>query len=134
MPIDPDSYTPAYRQIADDLREQIRRGELAPGRQLPAEDRLAHEYGVAKDTVRDALQVLRGEGLIRTVNRRASYVREDTARRRLTLSSPARVMARMPTPEERRELRLDEGVPVLVVTRGGRVEVLPGDQVELDLR
>lgn len=133
MPIDPDSYVPAYRQISDDLRERIRSGELAPGRQLPAEDRLASEYGVAKDTLRDALQVLRSEGLIRTVNRRASYVREAAKRTRMSIEGPAQVIARMPTPEERRELRLDEGVPVLVVDRGGKRDVLPGDRTELDI-
>jgi GntR family transcriptional regulator len=133
VPIDPDSYVPAYQQIATDLRDQIRSGALAPGQQLPAEDRLADEYGVAKDTVRDALQILRSEGLIRTVRRRASYVREPAELSAVPLAGPARVRARMPTPEERRELRLDEGVPVLVVDRAGQLEVLPGDRVELDV-
>jgi hypothetical protein len=39
----------------------------------------------------------------------------------------------MPTPEERRDLRLDEGVPVLVVDRAGELRVLSADRMELDL-
>lgn len=131
MSIDPDSYVPAYHQIANDLRQRIRDGELAPGQQLPAEDRLASEYGVGKDTVREALAVLRGEGLIRTVNRRASFVRPAKLLAKFTVTGPVGIRTRMPTPEERRELRLDEGVPVFVVDRGGETEVLPGDGVEI---
>ena len=131
MPIDPDSYVPAYRQIASDLREQIRAGELAPGQQLYAEDRLASQYGVAKDTVREALAVLRGEGLIRTVNRRASFVRAPGPLAKVTVTGPVGIRTRMPTPEERRQLQLDEGVPVFLVDRGGELEVLPGDGVEI---
>lgn len=133
MPIDRRSYVPAYRQVADDLRERIRRGELAPGQQLPGEDRLASQYDVGKDTIRDALQVLRTEGLIRTVWRRGSWVRAQPTRSRMEVRGPARVSARMPTPEERQEHDLDEGVPVLVVERDGRVDVLPADRVELDV-
>ncbi|MGW5259720.1 GntR family transcriptional regulator [Microbispora sp. NPDC004025] len=133
MPVDPDSYTPAYRQIADDLRDRIARGQLPPGRKLPAEDRLADEYGVGKDTLRDALAQLRSEGLIRTVHRVGSYVREQTEPEVTRIEGPAQVRARMPTPEERRLWRLDDGIPVLVVDSGGRQEILPADRAVLDI-
>lgn len=133
MPVDPDSYTPAYRQIADDLRDRIAHGQLPPGRKLPAEDRLADEYGVGKDTIRDALAQLRSEGLIRTVNRVGSYVREPAEPEPTRIEGPVQVRARMPTPEERQRWRLDEGVPVLVVEAGGRQMVLPADRTVLDI-
>ena len=62
--IDHESGTPPYRQLAAILRQRIANGELA-GR-LPAEKRLADEFGVAHGTVRKALEVLRDEGLVRT--------------------------------------------------------------------
>ncbi|MFI7049012.1 GntR family transcriptional regulator [Streptosporangium sandarakinum] len=133
MPIDPDSYVPAYQQIADDLRGRIESRELPPGRKLPAEDRLADSYGVGKDTVREALAQLRSEGLIRTVNRDGSYVREQIEPDVVQLQGPARIRTRMPTPEERRRFRLDEGVPVLVVEAAGELRILPGHDTELEI-
>ncbi|MEU6483484.1 GntR family transcriptional regulator [Streptomyces sp. NPDC046887] len=64
------------RQIADELRERIRSGELAPGARLPGEPALVRDHGVAKETARRALTLLVTEGL--AVRRRGSgtYVRD----------------------------------------------------------
>jgi GntR family transcriptional regulator len=64
-----------YRQIAADLAAMIESGELAAGSVLPSEPQLTRTYGVTQKTVREALQVLRSEGLIRTERGRASFVR-----------------------------------------------------------
>lgn len=56
--------TPLYLRIADHLRKRIDNGELAPGEQLLPETQLAESYGVARMTVRQALEVLQEEGLI----------------------------------------------------------------------
>jgi len=50
--------------IAEDLRRQVRAGELAAGAVLPSEADLAGAYGVSRVTVRKALELLRREGLI----------------------------------------------------------------------
>src|SRR3954464_6294906 len=60
---DADAPSP-YRQIAADLREAIRRGELAAGDKLPSETELIDHYHVARMTVRQAVAELRGEGLV----------------------------------------------------------------------
>lgn len=133
MPIDPDSYVPLYLQIAQDLRRRIASGELRPGSRLAAERDLAHEYGVGVDTIRDALAQLRSEGLIRTIPRAGSYVREQIEPEIVRVLGPARIRARMPTPEERKKLRLDEGVPVLVIAYDGGERLLPGDAVEIEI-
>lgn len=65
--IDPDGPIPVYRQLAALLRAQIESGELPPGRAIPAEARLKDMYGVGRDTVRRALEVLRTEGIVITV-------------------------------------------------------------------
>ncbi len=56
-----------YRQIADQLRELISRGELRPGSMLPSELALAQEHGVARGTVRSAFASLVDEGLVEVV-------------------------------------------------------------------
>jgi GntR family transcriptional regulator len=77
-----------YQRIADDLRERIVSGEFSPGDKLPGENELMQSYDVARMTARQALDVLRHEGL--TVARRGSgvYVRDFKLIRR---SSPARL-------------------------------------------
>ena len=74
--IDPRAPEPPYRQIAADLMAEIERGELPPGRLLPSEKELTERYGVARNTARSALAVLREKGLIYTVSGRGSYVAE----------------------------------------------------------
>jgi DNA-binding GntR family transcriptional regulator len=55
---------PRYQQIADTLREEIRRGDHAVGRFLSSEAELTKRFRVSRHTVRDALRVLDELGLI----------------------------------------------------------------------
>ncbi len=55
---------PAYLSIAASLRERIESGDLVPGDRLPTERDLVDEFGVARMTVRHALDILQLEGLI----------------------------------------------------------------------
>ncbi|AJP02749.1 GntR family transcriptional regulator [Streptomyces cyaneogriseus subsp. noncyanogenus] len=59
----PDDRRPTYRRIADSLREAIETGEYGPGDRLPGENELMTTYGVARMTARQALSVLREEGV-----------------------------------------------------------------------
>jgi len=188
--IDRGADAPVFRQIADALRVEIRENRVLPGEKLPSETELMSLYGVARMTVRGAIDVLRGEGLVVAEHGRGVFARDvplvrrvvagadpdagrgdvdlletrrekPTARMRellvidrrasvvvrtcrysvdgepvelvesfvpLALASAApngraggrtvdTVSARMPTPEERRQLQLSSGMPVLVVTR-----------------
>jgi DNA-binding GntR family transcriptional regulator len=58
-----------YLQLAKILRARITSGELPVGSRL-AEKALATEHGIARGTVRKALQVLEREGLVRPLPRR----------------------------------------------------------------
>jgi GntR family transcriptional regulator len=51
------------RQVADVLRRQVLYGEFRSGA-LPAEADLVREFGTSRNTVRDALDLLRAEGLV----------------------------------------------------------------------
>src|SRR4051794_32094779 len=54
---------PVYEQVAQQLREQILSGELAPGSALPPERELCERFGVGRTTVREALRALQTKGL-----------------------------------------------------------------------
>jgi GntR family transcriptional regulator len=81
--IDPTSDRPVFKQIADQLRSAIQRGELEAGAQLPSEQTLMDGYGVARGTIRQAVNLLRGEGLVRTEHGRGTFVRDRSPVRRL---------------------------------------------------
>lgn len=59
--------------LAGALREQILTGELSPGTPLP-EEPLAARFGVARPTVRAAVQTLVHEGLLRRERNRTAHV------------------------------------------------------------
>lgn len=57
---------PKYRQIAEDLRARIEGGEYLPGARLPSKAELMTRFGVALNTVDNAIGVLRDLGLAET--------------------------------------------------------------------
>ncbi|WP_432070880.1 GntR family transcriptional regulator [Streptomyces sp. AA1529] len=57
---------PKYQRIADDLKAAIEAGEYGPGDRLPGESAIAAQYEVAALTARQALKILRTEGLVET--------------------------------------------------------------------
>lgn len=65
---------PKYQQIAADLRARIEAGEFTPGDQLPTHAALMERYGVALNTVRDALGELRERGLVETFQGTGTFV------------------------------------------------------------
>ncbi len=64
---------PRYRMIADELRALIDRGVIAPGSLLPAESVLTAEFRASRGTVRQAIAVLREEGVVTTEHGRGTY-------------------------------------------------------------
>lgn len=72
--IDHEGDVPVYVQLAGILRAQIQCGELAPRRPVPSKRTLTQAYGIAGGTVDRAMDLLRAEGLIKTVPGRGIYV------------------------------------------------------------
>jgi DNA-binding transcriptional regulator YhcF (GntR family) len=68
---------PQHRQIADDLRQQIRTGDLGPGDKLPTIKELMASYDVHNQTVQAALKILQTEALTQGVPGRGTFVRTD---------------------------------------------------------
>lgn len=67
---------PEYLRIAAELRNAIANGTYAPGAQLPTLPALAQQYRVSDTTVRNAIRVLRQEGLVESRSRAGTRVRE----------------------------------------------------------
>ncbi|MEU8131955.1 GntR family transcriptional regulator [Streptodolium elevatio] len=72
--IDHRSPSPPYRQIAAYLVADITAGVFAVGAPIPSEKELCEAYGVARNTVRNAVRWLRDAGYVETVVGRGSYV------------------------------------------------------------
>jgi GntR family transcriptional regulator len=73
---------PKYLQIANHIREQILRGDLAAGAEVPSERQLVEQWRVARPTAGRALEVLRREGLVESRQGSGTYVRDVRAHRR----------------------------------------------------
>ncbi|OTA26036.1 hypothetical protein B9G54_06145 [Alloscardovia macacae] len=54
------------QSVAEDLAEKIRRGELRDGERLASESAMSKEFGVARGTLRSALNILKEQNLIVT--------------------------------------------------------------------
>jgi DNA-binding transcriptional regulator YhcF (GntR family) len=67
---------PKYLQIAARLRRDIREGKYLPGTRLPAETAHAEQFRVSPITLRNAISVLRAEGLIESRHEIGTFVRE----------------------------------------------------------
>ena len=72
--IDPRGYEKSYEVVARRLRRRIEGGEFRWHAPLPSEPALAEWYGVSRTTVRSAIEVLIGEGLVERVRGKGTYV------------------------------------------------------------
>ena len=73
---------PKYQRIADVLRRQIKAGEYKPGDRLPSEttlmERFRDQFGtLSLPTLRQAIAVLRTEGLIESQQGIGTFVKAD---------------------------------------------------------
>jgi GntR family transcriptional regulator len=72
-----------YQAIADELRARIEQGKLTAGRLLPSESELSAEFVASRMTVRRALELLRGEGLVESRQGFGWYVAAEPVRQPL---------------------------------------------------
>jgi len=73
---------PKYHRIADSLRAEIQSGKLQPGDQLPAETTLIDRFNVSLPTLRQAIGILRAEGLIESRHGVGTFVKSGRRRQR----------------------------------------------------
>jgi GntR family transcriptional regulator len=85
--IDNNDPRPVYLQIAGSIKEQIQKGMLQPGDELPSVRDLARDLGINLHTARHAYQLLREQGVLL-----------------LRLGSRARIAPLRATPADRTEI------------------------------
>jgi len=66
-----------YHEVARDLKKRIAAGSLKPGTKIPSENELKVEYGLSRQTIRKALDILLKENVIYSVRGSGTYVAEE---------------------------------------------------------
>ncbi|MER8185936.1 TetR/AcrR family transcriptional regulator C-terminal domain-containing protein [Kitasatospora sp. NPDC094015] len=78
-----------YAQIADELRQRIDSGELAPGDRVPSTREITRRWGVAMATATRVLTELRQAGLVRAVPGVGTVVTDRAGGARSAVAPPA---------------------------------------------
>lgn len=66
--------TPIYLQLREIIRNRIEEGEYLLGTAIPSENKLAETYGINRLTVRNAVDALVNEGILRRVQGKGVFV------------------------------------------------------------
>lgn len=134
MNIDKDLPIPYHYQLRELLRDEVTSGRWEVGQQLPSERELCDAFNLSRTTVREAIDALVSEGLLRREKGRGTFVAEPKIRE-MWLKEPdsftdsmqeqgykieTRVLnlAVIPSPHKvARELRLRSGEQVIILER-----------------
>ena len=124
---------PRYRQVAEALRHAINEHAYGPGGRLPSESALAEQFEVSRGTIRQALMLLRHDGLVTSRRGSRRIVLDDAPvqdfAQMQSFARWARSIGETPgghvvrqgwhpaSPQEQRHLRLDTDARVLRVLR-----------------
>ncbi|GAA0355175.1 hypothetical protein GCM10009530_00320 [Microbispora corallina] len=110
--LDREGPVPLYKQIAETIGEQIRRGDLADGDPVPSEAELETGYGVARTTARRVARELRDLGLVRTVPGEGTFVGRGPIRRaRRRIPAHERISLEITERIRRQELKPNRPIP-----------------------
>lgn len=69
-----DDVTPRYYQLKEILEKRIQSGEFQAGDQFPTDEALCNEYQLSRGTVRRAVEILIGAGLLQREQGRGTFV------------------------------------------------------------
>ena len=116
MSVDITSTRPIYRQVAEQIAEEIDAGILPADSRISSERELAERYGISRMTARAAINILVQRGLIVRRNRSRAYVAQPKFR--FDLSSPGGLH------EQLREAGVKPGARLIVA------EKLPFDALD----
>lgn len=77
--IDKDMNKPIYKQLIDEILEDIKQGRLNPEDKLPTERELAERLGISRGTVKKAYKELADNGVIDVIQGSGSYIHNNAA-------------------------------------------------------
>lgn len=117
-------------QFAETLTQAIQREQYRAGAQLPSVERLAHDIGVGRSTVREALRLLQARGLVEMVHGVGTFVTKE----RITRTTPGLLSFS--------EIVRERGMRPASVVLGkevtsaddevaGKLQIAPGEQVNV---
>lgn len=61
-------------EVVHALEQEILDGKLVPGERIPSEEKLCERFHASRTVIREAIQQLRGRGLMRTLKGSGSYI------------------------------------------------------------
>jgi GntR family transcriptional regulator, transcriptional repressor for pyruvate dehydrogenase complex len=99
--------SPLYLQVVDRIRFEIATGILKDGQQLPGEHELAHNFGVSRTVIREAIKTLAANGLVEVRAGAGTFIIDGTSavlRRSLTLMMSLRGIKALQDIVELREM------------------------------
>ncbi|SFE12632.1 transcriptional regulator, GntR family [Lentibacillus persicus] len=67
---------PLYKQIANNIKQDIEKEKLSDGDAIPSETKLAETYGVSRVTVREAIKQLVEEEVLYRIQGSGTYIRQ----------------------------------------------------------
>ncbi|WP_093268420.1 GntR family transcriptional regulator [Saccharopolyspora shandongensis] len=122
-----------YQKLAADMRRAIEAGKFGNDGRLPSEESLAEQYGVSRGTVRNALALLRANGLV-TSRRGTRRVILGTARTQsfhelLSFTNWARSLGEEPSART-----IHARVRAATAVEGERLQLDPGNDITEVLR
>lgn len=91
-----DRHAPKYHRIAGAIRNRIESGEFLPGQKLPPETFWVERYDASIPTVREALRLLRQDGLVESRHGVGTFVTDQAARGEQVAAGPWRLGRHMP--------------------------------------
>lgn len=84
QPLQRGAEQPVYRQLQDLIRGYVASGAWKPGQMIPTEKAFVQQFGVARMTVRQALDGLMRDGLLVRIRGRGTFVTQPRIERELT--------------------------------------------------
>ncbi|MCJ8281080.1 MAG: phosphonate metabolism transcriptional regulator PhnF [Rivularia sp. ALOHA_DT_140] len=133
--------SPLYVQIADEIRESINQGIYKKGQKLPSETKFSEQFAVNRHTIRQAIGLLKLEGLLRVDRGRGMFVASKTIRypigKRVRYNQALKAQGRQGSYELLRtvelpadvsvakNLEIDQGEPVAMIEHLGFADTEP---------
>ncbi len=104
-----------YSPLVKELEASIRRGELAPGEQIPPENLLAEQFGISRSSVRLGLNLLETRGIVVKRAGKGTFVRDCTEENVPSKSAVKTIGINIPLQEDGKENWYDSKIMASVL-------------------